>query len=308
MTLTCAATGFALFLTLAGYAADDPGGANRSIHEPHVVLHTEGVKYAYPRWSPDGRQVLFQSDESGHWQLFVSALDGSGRRLLSRPEDNCYFGDWSPDGSLVAFVSDRSGNEEVYVMNSDGTGLRNLTNDPARDIHPYWTPDGSRILFNSTRSDPADWSLDVFSMLPDGSGVTQITATPDVETCARMSPDGSRIVLLRMSLRSETDDILVMSTAGAEERLLTHDSARDGWPVWSASGDTVIYSSQVSGQFCLMAIPIDGGAAQVLTHPPTGADDGRAQISPDGATVLFNRDLNDSTIAVYRLALTGRDG
>jgi serine/threonine protein kinase/Tol biopolymer transport system component len=57
-----------------------------------------------PRWSPDGKQILFSND--AQTKIFVVSTDGGTPRQLM-PEDNPLIagsGTWSPDGNSIVFV------------------------------------------------------------------------------------------------------------------------------------------------------------------------------------------------------------
>jgi dipeptidyl aminopeptidase/acylaminoacyl peptidase len=145
-----ATTGLLLALAasgqVAGGAPQIAGGAPQPI---------TGIENAFPAWSPDGSRIVFQSNRSGEWHLYLMTPDGEDLRDLTPGLKDCRNPSFSPDGKMVVFYSASSGNDEIYVMGADGSGPRNLTHNPARDIHPHWTPDGKRIVFNSTRDDPA---------------------------------------------------------------------------------------------------------------------------------------------------------
>jgi dipeptidyl aminopeptidase/acylaminoacyl peptidase len=74
------------------------GGAPRSL--------TSSTKHdRHPRWSPDGKQILFESDRSGENQLWIIDLGGGEARQLTTLATEAGNGIWSPDGKWVAFVS-----------------------------------------------------------------------------------------------------------------------------------------------------------------------------------------------------------
>ena len=56
----------------------------------------------WPRWSPDGRRIAFQSNRSGTWEAWAINADGSGLTALTdklmahRPQ-------WAPDGARMTF-------------------------------------------------------------------------------------------------------------------------------------------------------------------------------------------------------------
>lgn len=68
-------------------------------------LTASGKRDAHPRWSPDGRSIVFESTRSGSNQLWVIALDGGEARQLTTISTGASGGLVSPDGKSVAFVS-----------------------------------------------------------------------------------------------------------------------------------------------------------------------------------------------------------
>jgi Tol biopolymer transport system component len=80
------------------WIAPAAGGAPRAL--------TSSTKHdRHPRWSPDGKQILFESDRSGENQLWVIDLGGGEARQLTTLATEAGNGIWSPDGKWVAFVS-----------------------------------------------------------------------------------------------------------------------------------------------------------------------------------------------------------
>ncbi|HEY3295541.1 MAG TPA: hypothetical protein VGL38_08880 [bacterium] len=286
-----------LCLPLSLLAQPDSTAGKRHAQEPERILWMENVQNAYPRWSKDGSKILFQSNRSGKWQIYVMNRDGWHEGQITRDSSNNNLPDWSPDNSMLAFVSDRGGNEDVYVMSMDGRGLKNLSNHPGRDIHPYWAPDGKSLLFNSNR-DRAD-GFEIYRVNVDGSKLKRLTNSPDVKTCARFSPDGKKIVYLS---GGTNDDVVVMNANGTNPVNLTKSAAAEGWPAWSPDGKRIIYSCDEPGTFSLYFIHPDGSARRQITFPQPPYRDARAMISPDGSMLVFNRQT-ETTIGIYTLNL-----
>jgi len=269
---------------------------------PVRVLETKDVEYAYPRWSADGQRILFQSNESGRWQILVINHDGSGAHAVVADSSNNNFPDWSPDGKRIAFVSDRSGNEEIFVADAGGGGIVRLTDDPGRDIHPYWTPDGSGIFFNSTRDDAH--AFEVYRMDADGGSLERLTHSVDDETCARLSPTANLLVYLKNN-SSGLDDLFLMDLKDRTETNLTHTWTTDGWPCWTPDGKRIIFSAVEDHRYKLFAYDIADKALTRLTDPPAPQYDARANVCADGGKIVFNRQVDGvkNTIGIYTLQL-----
>lgn len=143
-----------------------------------------------PRFTPDGRRIVFALSDGGGQQIASVNLQGSDlKKLTASPGLNCHPA-VSPDGSKIAFCSSRDGHYQIYVMNSDGGNVTRLTESPSRDMRPAWSPDGKRIAFTSTR----DGNHEIYAMQSDGSRPVRLTNHPDRDDFPVWHPDGKQIL------------------------------------------------------------------------------------------------------------------
>jgi TolB protein len=266
------------------------------------ILEKENVEYAYPHWSKDGKSILFQSNQTGNWHIYIMNEDGSNIRQITTDSSNNNFIDWSPDNKKICFVSDRTGNEEIFVMDSSGENQTQLTFNNARDIHPYWSPDGSKIFFNSTRADSSNF--EIFEMDSLGRNIKRITYTEDNETCARLSPAGNNLIYLRNNDKG-FDEVFLKNLSDSVEKRITFTESRDGWPCWFPDGKKFIFSTKENDVYKLFIYDLSENTMQKISNPPDPYWDGRANISADGKKIVFNRQKssNKNTIGIYLLYL-----
>jgi Tol biopolymer transport system component len=105
-----------------------------------------------PRFSADGRTVVFQSFRTGSFDIWsVPASGGEATPLTSGPADDREPA-WYPDGRRIAFSSDRSGNLDIWRLDIGSRELAPLTSDAADDYWPAVSPDGQHLAFVSDRS------------------------------------------------------------------------------------------------------------------------------------------------------------
>jgi dipeptidyl aminopeptidase/acylaminoacyl peptidase len=72
---------------------------------PPKRLTSSAKSDRHPRWSPDGKTILFESNRSGTTQLWTIDITGGEARQLTTISTGAGSALWSPDGKTIAFVS-----------------------------------------------------------------------------------------------------------------------------------------------------------------------------------------------------------
>lgn len=124
-------------------------------------------------WSPDGEKVLFQSNRSGRYQLYILDLKTLNLDQLTNNDGDNIHGDWSTKNKIV-FISNIDGDNELFTINPDGAEQQQLTFNTVRDVLPSWSPDGEMIAFASYRYGKKDKG-DIFLIKPDGTNEFRLT-------------------------------------------------------------------------------------------------------------------------------------
>ena len=120
--------------------AGRPGIYTLDLAQGRVARLTGAPGYSEqtPRWSPDGRRVVFTSNRAH------------------------YVGS-SPDTGTPDF--------DVWSIAADGSDARRLTREPSNDNDPAWTADGARVVFSSDR----DSRGDLYELRLDTGATTRLT-------------------------------------------------------------------------------------------------------------------------------------
>jgi len=134
----------------------DGTGQTRLTNSPGIDKHPTTSPRPIPY--PTGQyQIAFESDRSGHSEIWVMNADGTNQRQLTGNHNN-EEPDWSPMGDKIAFVRfvyiEPEGlpgrlQYDIWVMNVDGTDLRPLTQSVEWEQNPEWSPDASLIAYYS---------------------------------------------------------------------------------------------------------------------------------------------------------------
>lgn len=118
--------------------------SGRSLQRLTVHSATE----SHPRWSPDGKQLLFTSNRSGNNDLYVISSQGGVAKRLTFHSANDIGLDWSADRKWILFSSNRENSTSLYHIPAKGGMARRL-------VGGYWNwvfggrlgPQGKKMLF-----------------------------------------------------------------------------------------------------------------------------------------------------------------
>jgi eukaryotic-like serine/threonine-protein kinase len=116
------------------------------------LTHLRTAASGSPRWSPDGKSILFDSRAPGRPQVYRVNADGSGIQQITHDAVNALLPQWAPDGAWIYFVSSRSTQVRIWRMRPDGTQLSPVTMYGA--FFYEITPDGRWIYFQGEGTGP----------------------------------------------------------------------------------------------------------------------------------------------------------
>ena len=147
-------------------------------------------------YSPDGKWLMFVSDQSGREELYVVAVDGSGSPQQLTDIDALKFGySWSPDSKEIAFSSSDDQLRKLTVATKQVTVLD--TSRYGNFSNPVWSPDGKWIAY--AKAD-ASRTTDIYIVAAAGDDKTPHKVTFDSNNDAnpQFSPDGRKLFFQRI--------------------------------------------------------------------------------------------------------------
>ena len=275
--------GFFLF-SMSVVVAEEVGGEPlhhpQEIHLTQIQQMTFGGENAEAYWSPDGRELSFQSTRPPYEcdQIFrMSVAAPENPALVSTGVGRTTCAHFTADGQRVVYSSTHLDSEvcppvpdfsqgyvwplydsfDIFSVLADGSGLVRLTETAAYDAEAtICSVDGS-IIFTSTR----DGDLELYRMDADGGNVRRLTHTAGYDGGAFFSRDCSKIVwrasrpqagdeltdyqrLLEQNMvRPSKLEIFVANADGTHVRQVTELGAASFAPYFYPSGDRVIFST-----------------------------------------------------------------
>lgn len=105
-----------------------------------------------PRFSPDGKRVVFVSQRTKNKDIWVMNCEGGMQTQLTTDAKDDQNPCFSPDGKHIVYASNRAGNFDIWVMEADGGNVRQLTSGPEDETQPCWSV-GGYLYFSKKLSD-----------------------------------------------------------------------------------------------------------------------------------------------------------
>ncbi len=210
-----------------------------------------------PRWSPNGRKLVYTSYKSRFPDVIEhEVFTGIRRRLAEFPGLNTGAA-YSPDGNTIALTLSRDGNPELYTMDAGGGNLRRLTRTkPGAESSPTWSPDGQTIAYVSdSRGSPQ-----VYLIHRDGGEPTRLTVSPAYNT----EPDWSRPpagaplppMIAVTSQVGNRFQIGVASGASQEVPAVASDGGDCQDPSWAPNGRHLVFSKTANWRSRLYVLDV----------------------------------------------------
>jgi TolB protein len=118
----------------------DPSSTEKDVKRISFV----GQFNATPRFSPEGKEIVFTSWVDNHFDLYRIGIDGNNLVRLTKNHGSNEEPVYSPDGEFIVFTSKRvlsrsKAVQDIYIMNRDGEILGQLTKDFGQTFSPQWT-------------------------------------------------------------------------------------------------------------------------------------------------------------------------
>jgi dipeptidyl aminopeptidase/acylaminoacyl peptidase len=222
-----------------------------------------------PRWSPQGRWILFESGRRGINSLLVVSSDGSITSFLTSAKEEAEEGRWSPSGDEIVYVT----REKEYF-----SGRINLLKFDAHAGQPIGEPS---VLYTSPVDRGGGWAI----------------------RGAVWSPDGKTLATVLQN--SGWNHIYLLSPKGGEPKQITDGAFEDEDPAFSPDGKSISFISSrgLLEANNLWIVPASGGEAHQVVKFDTLGLVSEPQWAPDGKSIYFNHQspLETSDLLVQSL-------
>ena len=221
-----------------------------------------------PKWSPDGKQIVFTSHRDGQSDVWLMDAGGGNPRNLSQNPAWDYSPSWSPDGTQIVFISERDGDAEVFIQATDSPTATQLTFNEHQDKLPNWSPDGDKIALASI----INGREQIYSLDLKAQNALSPLLPPDLNGANPVwSPGGKEIAFIGWQ-NSATIDIYTLNLQTQKLSKRYSDTAWIGSLNWSADGQWLFFTGRKNRNHDLMALNLENGEVRQLTRSPAWDD------------------------------------
>ena len=271
-----------------------------------------------PRFSPDGKRVVFVSDRSGDDNVWIMSLDRKDTLQLTKGIDNDYMSpEWTPDGNYIVVAKGTPfSNNKLWLYNvhgGHGLPLAGTTPTTARMMGPAFGPNGRYIWYAFRQG---SWQYN--AVMPqfqvavyDREAGTRTTMSSRYGSAFRpaLSPDGKWLTY--GSRHDAETGLRIRDLASGEEKWLAFPIQRDdqesvanmdALPGYSFTPDSKAVVISYGGE--IWRVPVDGTAAVKIPFTVN------AQVAV-GPRLNFDYPISDSatfTVKQIRDAVPSPDG
>lgn len=243
--------------TLCVLPAD--GGAERRLTDGSA---DDGL----PRWTPDGRGVIFSSKRAGTWQLWrVPAGGGQAARLRTNACDESQ-ADLAPDGKTLAFLSNCDGLQSLWLLDLARGTPRVLVRHGRRTVlgNPHWNRDGRRIVFSSNH----EFGHQIYVVDAESAESRRLSGLLSGGCEPRFSPDGTKVVHVSRGHRGPTSRLIETNLTSGAQKALVDWPALNYDPVYSPDGAELAFASNMTGEYQIYRVRLSDGKPYRVTSPP----------------------------------------
>ncbi len=202
-------------------------------------------------FSPDGTKILVSSAESGIFNAYALAVDGSGPTQLTFSKTDAIFArSYFPSDERFIYEADQGGNEltHVYVQTPNGTSKDITPRNKLKAGFAGWADDEESFFISSNERDSR--YFDLYEVQADSYQRTLIYKNESGYGIACVSPDKRYIALSKTVTRSNREAFIHDRETGETRTLIKHDVEAIASPqTFSRDGKYIYALTDLNSEF-----------------------------------------------------------
>jgi eukaryotic-like serine/threonine-protein kinase len=257
-----------------------------------------------PDYSGDGQQIVYRSNRSGTYQLYVAGQAGGAPRQLTFLSGHVGSPRFSPDGKWIVFDGGSmplaggktTSFNNIFAIAANGGAVRQLTDDTAERIVPAWSSDGKWVYYLEERGSAREtWKLPF-----EGGDPVRVHETEMFDL--REDAEGQWIYYTRPRVAKGIWRRRVSGGAAS----LVEGTADHRYRCWDMRHGKLYFLNGVA-DFGFLELEVGSGRSRKIGGAPRGVTHGGRIISaaPGGGSVVFTQ-LDKSEGGLFLAEVSGR--
>ena len=281
-----------------------PGGIRRSLwlipaeggEVKRLGEEQSGVFDKEPKFTPDGRGVIYVSNRAGATNLWMMPLHGKAPVRLTTGAGPDASPSVARDGTIV--YSNTRSRTALLVYRLKDAQTRTVLSHSSSLWAPAFSPDGREIAYSRAEAD-GSWHIWVTPV--EGGTARQLTAGELPQIYPRYMPDGRWVTYFTWGPKPHRV-WRVPSSGGPAAALTPERDSNDAHGDVSPDGKWLAFSRSEGSVVLVYVMPLEGGPARRLTEAPSTVP----RWSPDGQWIAYSPERTfTSGIYVVRADGTG---
>lgn len=199
-----------------------------------VAWITSTVHQDSPQYSPDGKSIVFASDRSGYWELWLANSEGGDLHQVTHFNGaNPGSPQWSPNGQEIVFDLRTKGVSNVFIVNVKTEAVRQVTQENSDTMEPRWSSDSSALYAVSKKTgQPQIWKIPL-----NGTPWTQLTHKGGFDGTER--PGFAQLLFTRQPSTGFT----ILDLRSGQESEISELASVKSYRYWDLSRNGIYYFS-----------------------------------------------------------------
>ena len=193
-----------------------------------------------PKWSLNGKQLVFQSNRNGNWDIYIYHLLTDSLEQVTNGTFNEKNPVWFDNGESIVFDSDANRKRQLFKMNLRSGETQLLFDKPIESKQASFNSSEEFVYFSGF--DPIDKSWEIYSYEIDYKTLTKLTNLDNNSHSLTISPDEDHIVFTSSNGEYPFHQLKKMNWYGENLELLLPENSYD--PSWDAVGVKIYFVSE----------------------------------------------------------------
>jgi len=254
-----------------------------------------------PRFSPDGRKIIFIATNMVSDYLYMIDLDDTTTFTWPKFVDGGSDPVFSNDGRYLLYRSEKNLNNAVYIMDLE-TDSSFAISDGSLSTHAKFSYDGRRVIYSSSMDENFDLVVLDLEDTTDNAQIT-IAASKDAEIYGTFSPDGKLVSYSSFDINYK-GTVHICSTNGNSDIAVSRGMGSSYNPKFSPDGTKLAFVSNKAGNFDLYVCNSDGSGIKQMTN--NSGNTIEYDWFPEGNKILFE-DQKDAVSSINIINLETRE-